>query len=903
MNDWLEKLNDPSRSTYERQYRLLSAVSISLLFVWLVLAYLADGYSFRILFFGVCELLLIPITIISLRTERIQIGAGLCSIALVFFMLPFAFFFNGGIGAGAPNWCIIALVFVTMTVRGRLRTFLIVSDFVITVGCYMLSWIYPELVNTYTVASGYVDSLSSLVITGILVSIMFLFQLHITHQEKELMQRQQHEIMDLSLAQSRFFSNMSHEIRTPVNTIVGLNEMILRENVSDEVAENAGHVRAAGKLLLHLINDILDMSMLESGHIALSNEVYNVGDILSEIVGMMWLHAERKGLSFHVDVDPQIPAALKGDEMRIRQILINLLNNAIKYTQKGSVKLSVIWKQIDEGNGTLSFRISDTGRGIKKENLPFLFTAFKRVDNDKNRGIEGTGLGLAIVKQLVERMGGSVSVSSIYMKGTTFTADIPQQSSGMETVGEINLEGRHGLNVHRKYVRTFEAPEARVLVVDDNAANLLVVEKLLRDTAMTIDTASDGEQALVNTLHNRYDLIFMDHLMPGMDGVECLSRIRTQTGGLSKEAKAVALTANVEYGSRQFYARNGFDGYVTKPCSGAELESICVQLLPRKLVRLNKTDNEIIDSTISWMSPDEKKEDIIIATDSIADLPQEIIRKNEIAIIHRGVRTTDGFFKDGLEIDANGLLDYLKDRTKTAVTIAPTVEDYEAFFARQLTGANHLIYISISGKVGISGLPNAVEGAMAFSNVTVIDSVQLSSGEGLLVMEACRLRREITSPEEIVEKLNSIKHLIHTSYIVESLDFMERSGLVNSHIARFAEVMMISPVISIKDGGITIKHIFVGSRESAWKKYISRELKNKNLIDTSVLFVTYVGLSHDELDYIKEEISKRVQFDEIYFQKASPAIALNCGPGTFGLIYKEKEIAPPDLYAAVPIGL
>ncbi len=192
---------------------------------------------------------------------------------------------------------------------------------------------------------------------------------------------------------------------------------------------------------------------------------------------------------------------------------------------------------------------------------------------------------------------------------------------------------------------------------------------------------------------------------------------------------------------------------------------------------------------------------------------------------------------------------------------------------------------------------------MAFSNVTVIDSVQLSSGEGLLVMEACRLRREITSPEEIVEKLNSIKHLIHTSYIVESLDFMERSGLVNSHIARFAEVMMISPVISIKDGGITIKRIFVGSRESAWKKYISRELKNKNLIDTAVLFVTYVGLSHDELDYIKEEISKRVQFDEIYFQKASPAIALNCGPGTFGLIYKEKEIVPPDLYAAVPIGL
>lgn len=700
MKEWLNKLNDSSRDVYERRYRLLSAVSILMLFLWLLVALIVDGYSIRIAFFGIFDLLFIPTMIFTLRSGKLQLGAGASGFVLVFLMLPFAFFYNGGITAGAPNWCLIALMFVMLTVRGKLRTFLLASDILLTILCYVFTWTHPELVDANTIASDYVDSLSSLIITGILIGIMFLFQLHMANQERALQEKQQKEILDLSRAQNRFFSSMSHEIRTPVNTIIGLNEMILRENVSDEVAEDAGQVRSAGKMLLHLVNDILDLSKLESGQMELSISSYSLGNLFSEIVGMMWIHAKEKGLAFHVDIDPKLPSRLQGDEIRIRQILINVLSNAIKYTDKGSVRLNVQWKPAAEPeaavrinqddvpadaaersshNGWLVFQVSDTGRGIKKEDLPYLFTAFKRVESDENRRIEGTGLGLSIVRQLVDCMDGDITVHSIYRKGSAFTIEIPQTDTGAEPIGVIDVESRRLMHAHAKYVPSFEAPEANVLVVDDNAANRMVVTKLLRDTKIRTDTASGGKEALEMTLQKKYNLIFMDHLMPGLDGVTCLSLLRSQPGGLCKEAKVVALTANADAGSRQFYAQKGFDGYQVKPCSGEELEKACLRLLPRELVKLIRKDNAIVESSMSWMSPGEKREEVIITTDSIADLPQSVIRKYHIGVISHYVRTEEGFFRDGEEIESNGLISYM-DEGNFAKTLAPGVADYEAFF-------------------------------------------------------------------------------------------------------------------------------------------------------------------------------------------------------------------------------
>ena len=893
MKGWLEKLNDPTRDVYERRYRLLSAVSIMTLLAWILFALAVDGYSIRILFFSICDLLFIPTMIITLRTGKIQIGAGGSGFVLVFLMIPFAFFFNGGIYAGAPNWCIMALVFITMTIRGKLRNFLLAADVAVTILCYVITWVRPDLVDEQTVSSAYVDSLASLIITGIYMAVMFLFQLHMANQERALMEKQQKEILELSQAQNRFFSSMSHEIRTPVNTIVGLNEMILREELSEEVKEDAEQVRSAGNLLLHLINDILDMSRLESGQMVLAWETYSLGDLLSETVGMMWMHAKEKDLEFHVDIDPQLPARLYGDAVRIKQILINILNNAVKYTQKGSVTLTVSGNRETEGTDskkgyTLVFTVADTGQGIKKENLPYLFTAFKRVESAANQRIEGTGLGLSIVKQLVDRMGGTITVNSVYTKGSTFIVEIPQGDTGAEPIGERAMESRGRVGKRTKYVRRFTAPEARVLVVDDNASNRMVVTKLLRETGMQIDTAQDGLQALDMTMETAYDLVFMDHMMPVMDGITCLRQMRTQAGGRSRDAKVVALTANAETESRQLYAREGFDGYLLKPCTGEELENACLRLLPESLVQHSAEDGEILESSISWMEVRDRKEKIVITTDSIADLPDFLVKRYRIAMIPHRVHTEEGVFQDGLEIEPNGLVAYLDAGRGVAKTFPPTVEEYEAFFAAQLARADAVLHVSISKKISGSGYAPAKEAAAAFQNVTVFDSANLSSGEGLLVLEACVLAQEGRTPDQIAAKLEEEKSRIHSGFIVDSLDYLERAGLVKHRSARLANALMIRPVLKLKDGEIRIGRIYFGSRETSWKKYIASELGLMSQIDRRILFVTYVGLSRKELEVIRREIEKRGSFERVVFQKASPAIAANCGPGTFGVLFKEK---------------
>ena len=249
---------------------------------------------------------------------------------------------------------------------------------------------------------------------------------------------QKKELEGLSQAQNTFFSSMSHEIRTPINTIIGLNEMILREEISDEVAQDAANIQSAGKMLLHLINDILDMSKLESGQMEIVNSTYNTADMLSDIVGMLWIRAQDKGLKFSVEVEPSLPSQLVGDEMRIRQVLINILNNAIKYTKEGSVKLSIQCENKGSNTSKIIYTVSDTGMGIRKENIPHLFDAFKRMDEDKNKYIEGTGLGLSIVKQLVDMMNGTITVNSIYMKGSTFIIEIPQEIADDTEVGDIS---------------------------------------------------------------------------------------------------------------------------------------------------------------------------------------------------------------------------------------------------------------------------------------------------------------------------------------------------------------------------------------------------------------------------------------------------------------------------------
>ena len=881
-------LND-ERDLSDRLFVLISAVLLVSLCITLAEIIITGAALFDILALSAGILLIFFVTVISIRLDRIRAGAVIISFGVCLVFSPVTFLLGGGINGDGPLWFLFGIFFLNICLKGKLRILFLIANLAEAGACWYIALQHPDLIVPNTHFMAHLFSLIALMLIGISMSIMIDFRNSFFRREMQRSQAQKQEIEALNESQNHFFSSMSHEIRTPINTIIALNEMILRENISDEVAEDAANIQSASKMLLHLINDILDMSKFASGQMRLTPVAYHPGDMLSEIVGMLWMRAREKKLDFQVHVSPDIPAELIGDEMRIKQILINVLNNAIKYTNKGFIKLSIQSGKTENGMMNVIYTVSDSGIGIKKENIPYLFTAFKRVDEEKNRHIEGTGLGLSIVRQFIDLMGGRITVNSIYTKGSTFIIEIPQKIVGSQQIGEIRLDNVQSAGSRQTHVTGFEAPSARVLVVDDNASNLMVVSKLLRDTKVQTELVSSGEDALKRTLNQHYHVIFMDHLMPHMDGIECLKAIRTQIGGRCKESKIVALTANAGSENQQLYEREGFDGYLTKPITGAVIERELYRLLPKDLTIVTGSGEDILQETISWMKREQKKKTVAITTESVADLPQEIIERYDIAVLPHLVRTAEGSFMDGIEIDTNGLLNYMQDTTRKVRTTGPDVQTVEAFFAKQLTTANNIIHISISSEIANSGCTIAEEAAKAFDNVTIIDSGHLSSGQGLLVIEACRLAEEGKSPEEIKAHLEKVKSKIHTSFVVDNLDFLARAEQVTDRIARVTKAVMARPVLRLKKGNMGVGKIYFGSRERAWKRYISSVLRNPAAIDRRLLFVTYVGISKRDMDWIRQQIEKCMTFDHIYFQKASPVIAVNCGNGTFGLLIRDSD--------------
>ncbi len=886
---WVSGLFNQNKDAQERMMILLTLVALTALFVIMIVGIIIGESTIDIITMGIAFVVFGFIAFIAFHYDKVQLCATIVAVILVFVVMPVTFITGGGINGGSPIWFIFCNVFIFMVIAGKKKWFLSGANIFMVIVCYFIQYYHPEIIHKHDEEMIFQDSLISVILVCMLVCFLIGFEVRILREAYLRSEEQRAEIDELNKAQNKFFSSMSHEIRTPINTIIGLNEMILREDISDEVAEDANNVRSASKILLHLINDILDMSRFESGKMELANSVYNMGDMISEIVGMFWMRTKEKGLSFHIDVDPKLPVELIGDEVRIKQILINLLNNAVKYTTDGSITLSIQFNEKDSKHGRVTFTVSDTGIGIKKESIPYLFTAFKRVDETENRYIEGTGLGLAIVKQLVDAMGGSVNVNSVYTSGSTFVVEIPQEIAGDAVAGEriFSPDKRNASEKSVGYKKRFDAPDAKVLVVDDNSANLMVVKKLLRDTGMQIDTALSGAEALEMTLTKEYHIIFMDHLMPEMDGVECFHNIKNQVGGLCRSSRFVVLTANADSRNKQIYGAEGFDGYLVKPTSGEALERECLRLLPKNIVHTVYSDDKIVEESMSWLKDHERKEEVIISTDSVADISPDLIEKYNIAIIPHKIETNEGIFADGKEIEAQGLISYMEEDGNVAKNVSPSVEEYEAFFAKLLTRAKNIIHISISGLVASSGCPAATEASEAFDNVTVVDSGHLSSGQGLMVLEACRMVREGMSAETIKDRLESKRKSFSTSFVVSSLKFLAMAGQVDNKIYVMSSAIMMRPVLRMKNGKISVGRIFFGTQEDSWKNYIDSELRFSQNIDKSLLFVTYVGMRQKDLDMIRDEINKKVQFERIIFQQASPVIALNCGPGTFGLLYKK----------------
>ncbi len=410
-------------------------------------------------------------------------------------------------------------------------------------------------------------------------------------------------------AKSEFLASMSHEIRTPLNAVLGMNTIILRDcqqarellqgnfdavKILDSITSSAGDIENAGNNLLSLINQILDFSKVEAGKIELVETNYKLSSVLNDVSSMVALRAKSKDLEFHVDVDENLPDVYFGDEMRMRLIIQNLLTNAVKYTDHGSVDFSVSSAntKVVQPGGTLLLKIlvKDTGIGIKKEDIDKIFRRFERVNLEHNSTIEGTGLGLAIVQLLCSKMGGNIHLESEYGKGSVFTLTIPQKVISCEPVGNFRKKFEQSIINKEHYHELFKAPEAHILIVDDTHFNLVVAMGLLKKTEIKIDTASNGGDAITFAGERSYDLILMDQRMPSIDGTEALHRIRE----FDKNTPVICLTADAILGARARYLSEGFTDYLTKPIDSAALEKMLLKYLPKeKIITIKEVEEKI----------------------------------------------------------------------------------------------------------------------------------------------------------------------------------------------------------------------------------------------------------------------------------------------------------------------
>lgn len=402
------------------------------------------------------------------------------------------------------------------------------------------------------------------------------------------LEKAKQEAENANKAKSQFLARMSHEIRTPINAIFGMNEMIIQESEKESIKRYASDVKDSSEVLLNIINEILDSSKIESGKMEIIPQNYQIGSLLNDLYNMIRLRAKSKSLELIFDVDETMPCEYYGDDKRIRQVILNLLTNAVKYTEKGTVTFKVSWRREGE-NAIITYSVKDTGIGIKPENINKIYDAFARFDESRNRNIEGTGLGMNIANQLLRLMGSELQIQSEYEKGSEFSFDIEQKIVNYEALGDFKKSFAKDAEKKKRGISIL-LPNVRVLSVDDNAMNLKVFKGLLKQTQMQITEAMSGQACLDILKEQSFDIIFLDHMMPGMDGVETLHAMKENH--LCDNVPVIMLTANAIIGERERFLAEGFDGFLSKPIAPDKLEQIFLDYLPKALLEPEKEEPE-----------------------------------------------------------------------------------------------------------------------------------------------------------------------------------------------------------------------------------------------------------------------------------------------------------------------
>ena len=539
------------------------------------------------------------------KSGRYQFCYVVTIIMIFLMMFPYLFFKSGGYKGGMVSFYIFGILFTVFMLEGKVMFFTAFMEMVVYIATIMISYQNPQMVVWFSSEKEVVmDLLIGFCASSISVAAVMYLHFRMYNKQQEILEEARIEAQSANKAKSAFLANMSHEIRTPINVMLGMNEMILRESESEEIRQYAKSIERSGGYLISLINNILDISRIESGKMEIEEGKYELRQLLDEVMLIAEKQAEQKSLKMNLIFDKTLPAYLIGDVIHIKQILLNLINNAVKYTKEGQIDIKVS-KNAEETK--LIFEVKDTGIGIKEENLPILFDAFMRVDSKKNKKIKGTGLGLAIAKQLAEQMDGMIWVESVYGKGSSFFVQLP-----MKKVSDGKISNVEWKETDERKRRSFVAPQAKILIVDDNPENLMVTRSLLKRTAVFVDTAASGEECVHKVRQNVYDLILLDYMMPQMDGIDTIRELKKD---VQFHIPVIALTADVTKGIEQTFLREGFCAYLSKPVMWSKLEDLLMKYLRDDLVFIRedlKEEQKIKDEEFKQLKGQLKENDIKI---------------------------------------------------------------------------------------------------------------------------------------------------------------------------------------------------------------------------------------------------------------------------------------------------
>jgi signal transduction histidine kinase/DNA-binding NarL/FixJ family response regulator/HPt (histidine-containing phosphotransfer) domain-containing protein len=530
----------------------------------------------------------------SNRTGRYRLFYFITIVVVFIFLFPVMFFSAGGYHSGMPVFFVFAVTFTVFMLDGKAVFCMAALELLVYSGICFYAFKFPDRVHFFETEGQFLtDVITAFVTVSVTLGITMFLHFRIYNEQRRQLEKAREEAVRSSEIKSTFLANMSHEIRTPINVILGMNEMVLRESAllpdgGEQIANYSSSVETAGKTLLELINNVLDLSKIESGKTEVLDEGYKTADLVRELSLAGSERTGKKGLRFVLKADERLPRKLYGDFIHLKQIGFNFLSNAAKYTERGSVTLRIsgsrketAGEHEDSSAGVFLLRIAveDTGIGIKEEHREMLFDAFTRVDLPAHRNIEGTGLGLAIARELAELMGGTITVQSEWGRGSVFALEVPQIIEQAEPMGKVYAvsAGR----VQRKGP-SFTAKGGRVLAVDDNRENLLVLRSLLRGALLTVDTAASGGECLEAVKRKNYHLIFMDYMMGGMDGIETFRRLREENKNFAPPV--IVLTADVRREMGQRFLEEGFSGCLTKPVMWGDLEQCLCEWLPAELV-------------------------------------------------------------------------------------------------------------------------------------------------------------------------------------------------------------------------------------------------------------------------------------------------------------------------------